>query len=157
MIWRFLQISLRCCRFCLRCYFPVITFFRLGKAGWYCVKKIIILFMQIVLCIEGWYPVGSVASQPRSQGLPASQYGGGRREDPGTQRTKTIAYWCIPWCVHTCALIGLLFPKQRWWPFEGFLASQKCFLQCLRPKRWTELRSHCLEDWLYRCKVKIRR
>ena len=22
--------------------------------------------------------------------------GGDKREDPGTQRTKTIAYWCIP-------------------------------------------------------------
>ena len=30
-------------------------------------------------------------SQPRPQGLLAFQYGGGRREDPGTQRTKTIA------------------------------------------------------------------
>ena len=35
------------------------------------------------------------AAQPRPQGLPAFQYGGGRREDPGTQRTKTIADWCI--------------------------------------------------------------
>ena len=33
--------------------------------------------------------------QPRPQGLLAFQYGGGRREDPGTQRTKTIADWCI--------------------------------------------------------------
>ena len=35
-------------------------------------------------------------AQPRPQGLLAFQYGGGRREDPGTQRTKTIADWCIP-------------------------------------------------------------
>ena len=35
-------------------------------------------------------------TQPRPQGLLAFQYGGGRREDPGTQRTKTIADWCIP-------------------------------------------------------------
>ena len=38
----------------------------------------------------------SVFYQPRPQGLLAFQYGGGRREDPGTQRTKTIADWCIP-------------------------------------------------------------
>ena len=61
------------------------------------------------------------ATQPRPQGLLAFQYGGGRREDPGTQRTKTIADWCIPWCVHTCALIGLFLPKQRWLTFEGFV------------------------------------
>ena len=57
--------------------------------------------------------------QPRPQGLLAFQYGGGRREGPGTQRTKTIADWCIRLRVHTCALIGLLLPKQRWLPFEG--------------------------------------
>ena len=87
-----------------------------------------------------------VDMQPRPQGLLAFQYGGGKREDPGTQRTKTIADWCIPWCVHTCALIGLLLPKQRWWPFEGFEETDKCFLQCLRPKRWAEFRSDCLEN-----------
>ena len=59
--------------------------------------------------------------QPRPQGLLASQYGGGRRGDPGTQRTKTIADWCIPLRVHTCALIGSFLPKQRWLPFEGFV------------------------------------
>ena len=59
--------------------------------------------------------------QPRPQGLLAFQYGGGRREDPGTQRTKTVADWCIPLRVHTCALIGLFLPKQRWLPFEGFV------------------------------------
>ena len=85
-------------------------------------------------------------SQPRPQGLLAFQYGGGRREDPGTQRTKTIADWCIPWCVHTCALIGLFLPKQRWLTFEGFVEAEKCFLQCLRPKRWTEFRSDCSEN-----------
>ena len=81
--------------------------------------------------------------QPHPQGLIAFQYGGGKREDPGTQRTKTIADWCIPWCVHTCALIGLLLPKQRWRPFEGFEETDKCFLQCLRPKMWAEFRSNC--------------
>ena len=87
--------------------------------------------------------------QPRPQGLLAFQYGGSRREDPGTQRTKTIADWCISWCVHTCALIGLFLPKQRWLlPFEGFVEAlaEKCFLQCLRPKRWTEFRSDCSEN-----------
>ena len=59
--------------------------------------------------------------QPRPQGLLAFQYGGGRREDPGTQRTKTVADWCIPLRVHTCALIGSFLPKQRWLPFEGFV------------------------------------
>ena len=34
-------------------------------------------------------------------------------------------------------------PKQRWLPFEGFVEAEKCFLQCLRPKRWTEVRSDC--------------
>ena len=85
-------------------------------------------------------------TQPRPQGLLAFQYGGGRREDPGTQRTKTIADWCIPWCVHTCALIGLFLPKQRLLTFEGFVEGWKCFLQCLRPKRWTEFRSDCSEN-----------
>ena len=55
-------------------------------------------------------------TQPRPQGLLAFKYGGGRREDPGRQRTKTIADWCIPLRVHTCALIGLFIPKQRWLP-----------------------------------------
>ena len=59
--------------------------------------------------------------QPRPQGLLAFQYGGGRREDPGTQRTKTIADWCILLRVHTCALIGSFLPKQRWLPCEGFV------------------------------------
>ena len=59
--------------------------------------------------------------QPRPQGLLVFQYGGGRREDPGTQRTKTVAEWCIPLRVHTCALIGLFLTKQRWLPFEGFV------------------------------------
>ena len=42
---------------------------------------------------EAYVRVGGC--QPRPQGLLAFQYGGGRREDPGTQRTKTIADWCI--------------------------------------------------------------
>ena len=85
-------------------------------------------------------------SQPRPQGLLAFQYGGGRREDPGTQRTKTIADWCILLRVHTCALIGLFIPKQRWLSFEGFVEAEKCFLQCLRPKWWTKFRSDCSEN-----------
>ena len=40
--------------------------------------------------------------------------------DPGTQRTKTIADWCILLRVHTFALIGLFLPKQKWW-LPGFL------------------------------------
>ena len=85
-------------------------------------------------------------TQPRPQGLLAFQYGGGRGEDPGTQRTKTIADWCILLRVHTCALIGLFIPKQRWLSFEGFVEAEKCFLQCLRPKWWTEFRSDCSEN-----------
>ena len=68
-----------------------------------------------------------VVWQPRPQGLLAFQYGRGRREDPGTQRTKTIADWCIPLRVHTCALIGLFLLKQRWLPYEGFVEAEKCF------------------------------
>ena len=34
-----------------------------------------------------------VLYQPRSQGLLGFQYGGGSREDPGTQWTKKIADW----------------------------------------------------------------
>ena len=84
--------------------------------------------------------------QPRPQGLLAFQYGGGRREDPGTQRANTIADWCILLRVHTCALIGLFIPKQRWSSFEGFVQAEKCFLQCLRPKWWTEFGSDCSEN-----------
>ena len=62
--------------------------------------------------------------QPRPQGLLAFQYGGGRREDPGTQRAKTIADWCILLRVHTCALIGLFIPKQRWLSFKGFVKAE---------------------------------
>ena len=107
------------------------------------------LFDRLVVFSE--YDGGHLGSttdkfQPRPQGLIVFQFGGGRREDPGIQRTKTIADWCIPWCVHSCALIGLLFSKQGWWPFEGFVESEKSFLQSLRPKRWTEFRSDCLEN-----------
>ena len=40
----FSDLSLRCdslsrCWFCIRCHFPIGIFFRLGKAGWYCVTK----------------------------------------------------------------------------------------------------------------------
>ena len=42
--------------------------------------------------------------------------------------------------------IGLFLPKQRWLTFEGFVEAEKCFLQCLRPKRWTEFRSDCSEN-----------
>ena len=43
-------------------------------------------------------------------------------EDPGTctQRTKTVDDWCILLRVHTCALIGLSLPKQKWW-LPGFI------------------------------------
>ena len=88
----------------------------------------------------------SISQKPRPQGLLAFQFGGGRREDPGTQRTKTIADWCILLRVHTCALIGLFIPKQRWLSFEGFVEAEKCFLQCLRRKWWTEFRSDCSEN-----------
>ena len=84
--------------------------------------------------------------QPRPQVLLAFQNGGSGREDPGTQETKTIADWCIPLRVHTCALIGSFPPKQRWLSFEGFVEAEKCCLQCLRPRRWTEFRSDCLEN-----------
>ena len=30
--------------------------------------------------------------------------------------------------------------------FEGFVETEKCFLQSLRPKRWTEFRSDCFEN-----------
>ena len=76
--------------------------------------------------------VMSVVKQPRLQGLLAFQYGGGRREDSGSQRTKTISGWYIPWCIHTCALTGLLFPKQSRWPFEVLVETEKCFLLCFR-------------------------
>ena len=88
----------------------------------------------------------TISGQPRPQGLLAFQYGGGRREDPGTQRTKTIADWCILLRFHTYALIGLFIPKQRWLSFEGFVEAEKCFLQRLRPKWWTEFRSDCSEN-----------
>ena len=95
-----------------------------------------------------WMPwhASDAIIQPRPQGLLAFQYGGGRREDPGIQRTKTIADWCIPLRFHTCGLIGLFVPKQRWLPFEGFVEAEKCFLQCLRPTRRTEFRSDCSEN-----------
>ena len=38
------------------------------------------------------------------------------------------------------------FQKQRWLTFEGFVQAEKCFLQCLRAKRWTEFRSDCSEN-----------
>ena len=38
------------------------------------------------------------------------------------------------------------FQKQRWLTFEGFVEAEKCVLQCLRPKRWTEFRSDCSEN-----------
>ena len=55
--------------------------------------------------------------QPRPQGLLLDDFqdGGSSVEDPGTQRTKTIADWCIILRIHTRALIGLFLPKQKWW------------------------------------------
>ena len=38
-----------------------------------------------------------------------------KEKDAGTQRTKTIADWCILLRVLTCTLIGLFLPKQKWW------------------------------------------
>ena len=32
---------------------------------------------------------------------------------------------------------------------EGFVEAEKCFLQCLRPKKWTEFRSDCSENCDY--------
>ena len=61
------------------------------------------------------------AAQPRPQGLLLDDFQDGGSsvedsvEDPGTQRTKTIADWCITLRIHTCALIGLFLPKQKWW------------------------------------------
>ena len=47
-------------------------------------------------------------------------------EDPGTctQRTKTVDDWCILLRVHTCALIGLSLPKQKWWLPEFFVETE---------------------------------
>ena len=59
------------------------------------------------------------AHQPRPQGLLAFQYGGGRREDPGTQRTKTIADWSFPLCIHTCALVGLFLQNKGGYPLRA--------------------------------------
>lgn len=47
------QISLRYHWFNLRCHFPVITFLRLGKAGWYMCKKTVILYVQIFFLYRG--------------------------------------------------------------------------------------------------------
>ena len=38
------------------------------------------------------------------------------------------------------------FQKQRFWLFDGFVETEKCFLQSLGPKKWTEFRSDCLEN-----------
>ena len=53
--------------------------------------------------------------QPRLQGLLVIQHGGDRREDPGTQRTKTIADWCFS-CVD---FDWLNLQKQKWWLLAG--------------------------------------
>ena len=50
-----------------------------------------------------------------------------------------------------CAFIRELslvysFQNKDGCPFEGFVDTEKCFLQSLRPKRWTEFRSDCLEN-----------
>ena len=90
-------------------------------------------FLKLLLFGHGWNRVIKTVCfdakvQPYPQGLLAFQYGSGRREDPGTQQTKMITDWCIPWCIHTCALIGLLVSKQRRGPFEGFMETEKCMV-----------------------------
>ena len=58
--------------------------------------------------------------QPRLQVLFVFQHGGDRREDPGTQRTKTIADW---WFSHG-DFDWLNLQKQKWWLLAG--SSQPC-------------------------------
>ena len=53
--------------------------------------------------------------QPRLQGLLVIQHGGDRREDPGTQRTKTIADWCFSYMDFD----WLNLQKQKWWLLAG--------------------------------------
>ena len=58
--------------------------------------------------------------QPRLLGLFVFQHGGDRREDPGTQRTKTIA---DRWISHR-DFDWLNLQKQKWWFLAG--SSQPC-------------------------------
>ena len=52
-----------------------------------------------------------------------------------TQRTKTIADWCTPLHVDTCALIGLFIPKQRWLHFSLCLTLTRPQSSLLRKER----------------------
>ena len=81
------------------------------------------------------------------------------REGPGTQRTKTIADWCILLRVHTCALIGLFIPKQRWLSFEGFARRGWEVLSSVFETEMVDRIQVWLfgKLWLYRWKAKIRR
>ena len=63
----------------------------LYNVAWY---KHLFWFKVQFLSIGVWHL--QTTDQPRPQDLLAFQYGGDRREDPGTQRTKTIGDWCIP-------------------------------------------------------------
>ena len=59
----FSDLSLRCdslsrCWFCIRCHFPIGIFFKLGKAGWYCVTKGSSFFTcEFVSLLRGCFPV----------------------------------------------------------------------------------------------------
>ena len=58
---------------------------------------------------QEWWSGESAQLQPRPQGLLLDDFqnGGSSVEDPGTQRTNTIADWYILLRVHTCTLIGV--------------------------------------------------
>ena len=43
-----LKIFLSCGWFCIKCHFPMSIFFKLGKAGWYCVTKGRIFFCAVL-------------------------------------------------------------------------------------------------------------
>ena len=81
-------------------------------------------------CVSRWAAcVGFCASGlsnlvPRAFSSTIFQDGGSSVEDPGTQRTKTITDWCITLRIHTCALIGLFLPKQKWWLPRFFVETE---------------------------------
>ena len=43
-----LKMFLSCGWFCIKCHFPMSIFFKLGKAGWYCVTKGRIFFCAVL-------------------------------------------------------------------------------------------------------------
>lgn len=66
--------------------------------------------------------------QPRLQGLLVIQHGGDRREDPGTQRTKTIADWCFSYMDFD----WLNLQKKNggsWWVLRNLVPRPFSFLQ----------------------------